>query len=192
MWARKGMSSVRKGVCFRRAGSEVSLIRGCLGRDMKTLRKKWGLVDMKGRAFLVGKRAMQKPCKNPAVGVCAVDGDALSGRGLSSHCARAQLLSPVRLFVAPGTGASQAPLFMGFPRQEYWSGLPFPSPGHLPHPKIKPASPALAGGFFTTEPPRRLIFCCCCCYIHLFTFWISHLSGNTVFVFPCLTFHSTL
>ena len=62
MWARKGMSSVRKGVCFRRAGSEVSLIRGCLSRDMKTLRKKWGLVDMKGRAFLVGKRAMQKPC----------------------------------------------------------------------------------------------------------------------------------
>ena len=42
----------------------------------------------------------------------------------------------------------QAPLSMGFPRQEYWSGLPFPSPGHLPNPGIKLASPALAGGFF--------------------------------------------
>ena len=47
-----------------------------------------------------------------------------------------------------------------FSRQEYWSGLPFPSPGDLPHPGIKPASPAslaLAGGFFTTEPPGKLI-----------------------------------
>ena len=46
---------------------------------------------------------------------------------------------------------SMAPLSMGFPRQEYWSGLPFPSPGHLPDPGIEPVSPALAGGFFTTS-----------------------------------------
>ena len=49
----------------------------------------------------------------------------------------------------------QAPLSKGFPRQEYWSGLSFPSPGDLPHPGIKPAfpvSPALAGRFFTSEP----------------------------------------
>ena len=47
---------------------------------------------------------------------------------------------------------------MSFPRQEYWSGLPFTSPGDLPDPGIKPeslTSPALAGGFFTTEPPER-------------------------------------
>ena len=44
---------------------------------------------------------------------------------------------------------------MGFPRQEYWSGLTFPSPGALPGPGIKPASPALAGGFFTTELLRK-------------------------------------
>ena len=42
---------------------------------------------------------------------------------------------------------------MGFSRQEYWSGLPFPPPGDLPNPGIKPTSPALAGGFFTAEPP---------------------------------------
>ena len=42
---------------------------------------------------------------------------------------------------------------MGFSRQEYWSGLPFPSPGDLPHPETEAVSPALAGGFFTLEPP---------------------------------------
>ena len=44
---------------------------------------------------------------------------------------------------------------MGFPRQEYWSGLPFPSPGDFPDPGIKPTSLALAGGFFTTGPPGK-------------------------------------
>ena len=53
------------------------------------------------------------------------------------------------------TVACQPPLSMGFPRQEYWSGLPFPSPGDLPNPGIHPASPALAGGFFTTKPPGK-------------------------------------
>jgi len=42
---------------------------------------------------------------------------------------------------------------MGFPRQEYWSGLPFSSPGDLPHQGFEPESPALAGRFFTAEPP---------------------------------------
>ena len=52
--------------------------------------------------------------------------------------------------------AHQATLSVGFPRQEYWSGLSFPTPGDLPDPGIKPASLvslALAGRFFTTEPP---------------------------------------
>ena len=52
-------------------------------------------------------------------------------------------LSCVQLFVTPWTIACQAPLAMGFPRQEYWSGLPFPSLGDLPDPGIKPTSPAL-------------------------------------------------
>ena len=47
--------------------------------------------------------------------------------------------------------AHQAPLFMGFSRQEYWSGLPCPPPGDLPDPGIEPTSPALAGGFLTTS-----------------------------------------
>ena len=43
----------------------------------------------------------------------------------------------------------------GISRQEYWSGLPFPSPGAVPNPGIEPASPALAGGFFTAEPSGK-------------------------------------
>ena len=66
-------------------------------------------------------------------------------------------LSCVRLFATPWTAACQASLSMGFSRQEYWSGLPFPSPGDLPHPGIEPKSPALAGRFFTTEPPGKPI-----------------------------------
>ena len=58
-------------------------------------------------------------------------------------------------FVTPGTTAHQAPLPMGFPRQEYWSGFPFPSPGDLPKPGVEPESPALAGGFLTTQPPGK-------------------------------------
>ena len=55
-------------------------------------------------------------------------------------------------FATPWTVARQAPLSMGFPRQEYWSGLPFPIPGDLPDPAIEPASPEP----FTTEPPGKL------------------------------------
>ena len=55
----------------------------------------------------------------------------------------------------PWTIAHQPPLSMGFPRQDCWSGLPFPSPGHLPNPGIDPLAPALAGGFFNTDPPGK-------------------------------------
>ena len=62
--------------------------------------------------------------------------------------------SRVQLFATPWTVACQAPLSMRFPRQEYWSRLPFLSPGNLPNPGVEPVSlmsPALAGGFFTTS-----------------------------------------
>ena len=66
-----------------------------------------------------------------------------------------QLLSRVQFFVTPRAVAQQAPLSMGFTRQEYLSGLPLPSPGDLSDPGIKPTSPALAGGFFTTKPTEK-------------------------------------
>ena len=69
--------------------------------------------------------------------------------------------SRVQLCVTPWTAAHQAPLSMGFSRQECWSELPFPSLGYLPNPGIKlasPALPALAGRFFTAEPPGKTTF----------------------------------
>ena len=63
--------------------------------------------------------------------------------------------SPVRLFVTPWTVARQALLFMGFSRQEYWSGLHCPPLRDLPNPGIELVSPARVGGFFTTEPPLQ-------------------------------------
>ena len=82
-----------------------------------------------------------------------------------------QSLSRVRTFVTPWTVACQAPLSVGFSRQEYWSGLPFPSPGDLPNPGMESGSPALAGGFFATVAPgkacvyMRARACVCVCVL---------------------------
>jgi len=65
-------------------------------------------------------------------------------------------LSRVQLFVTPWTVAHQAPPFMGFSKQEYWSGLPFPSPGDLPNPGIEPRSPTLQADTLNSEPPGKL------------------------------------
>ena len=82
---------------------------------------------------------------------------------LLNLCVHTQSLCLVQFFETPWTVAHQAPLSMGFSRQEYWSGLPCPPPGDLPDPGIEPSSlisPALAGGFFTTsttwEAPDKL------------------------------------
>ena len=63
-------------------------------------------------------------------------------------------LCHVRLCVTPWIGACQLPLSMGFSRQEYWSGLPLPSPGDLPSPGIKPRSPALQADSLLSELPE--------------------------------------
>ena len=68
------------------------------------------------------------------------------------------MLSCVLRFATLWTVVQQVPLFMGFPRQEYWSGLSFPPPGDLPHLGIEPKSPALAVGFFTTEPLGKPLY----------------------------------
>ena len=71
-------------------------------------------------------------------------------RGPSVGCSVA-----VRLFETPWTIALQAPLFRGFPKQEYWSGLPFPPPGDLPDPGIQPRSPKLQADSLPSEPPGK-------------------------------------
>ena len=65
--------------------------------------------------------------------------------------ARACVLGRVRLSATPWTVVSQAPPSMGFPRQEYWSGLPFFSPGDLPNPGIEPASPVSPASYLFTN-----------------------------------------
>ena len=67
-------------------------------------------------------------------------------------------LSRVQLFVTTWTVAHQAPPSVGFSRQEYWSGLPFPSPGDLPNPGIEPGSPALQADALPSEPTGKLYF----------------------------------
>ena len=69
----------------------------------------------------------------------------------------AGVLSCIQLFVTPWTVVHQAPLSMGFSRQEYWSGLPFPSPGDLPDPGIESRFPALQTDSLPFEPPENLI-----------------------------------
>ena len=68
-----------------------------------------------------------------------------TGKGTSRDNAHVHLLSRICFFATPWTAARQAPQSMRFPRQEYWSGLPFPSPGNLLNPGIKPMSPAWQG-----------------------------------------------
>ena len=67
-------------------------------------------------------------------------------------------LSCVPLFATPWTAAYKAPLSREFSRQEYWSGLPFPSPGDLPNPGIEPRSPALQANALPSEPPGKPFF----------------------------------
>ena len=105
----------------------------------------------------------------------------------------AQSLSYVWLFATPQTLAHQAPLFVEFPRQECWNGLPFPSPGDLSNPEVETtslASPTLAGGFFTTwaileaqEIGIGNIFRVCVCVVKNKS---NSLGGLEVISFSCL------
>ena len=91
--------------------------------------------------------------KEKLITFCENQGSVVRGWGLQLDCAVLSL-SHVQLFATSWTLARQAPLSVGFPRQEYWSGLPFPSPGGLSHPGREPASllfPAFVGEFFTTS-----------------------------------------
>ena len=93
-------------------------------------------------------RISPRPCAIPRALVCSEDDFLLL------FVVVVQSLNCVQLFATPWTVACQASLSVGFFRQEFWSGLLFPSLGDLTDPGIEPTSPTLAGGFFTTEPPE--------------------------------------
>ena len=89
-------------------------------------------------------------------------------------------LSHVRVFVIPWMVAYQAPLSTGFSRQEYWSGLPFPSPGDLPNPGIEPGCPSLQTDALPSEPPGKPL---------LLLLLLSHLSCVRLCVTPPTAAH---
>ena len=100
------------------------------------------------------------PGKNDSVDSHSILQEIFPTQGLNSHLSCLlhiyihmwKSLSRVRLFATSWTVAYQAPPSMGFSRQEYWSGLPFPSPGDLPDPGIEPGSPAFQADALTSEP----------------------------------------
>ena len=98
------------------------------------------------------------------------------------------LFSHVQLFATSRTVAHQVPLSMGFLRQEYWSGLPFPSPEDLPNPGIESKSSGLAGRFFTTESLGKPI----CVITWVFTVvkihWTVHLKTCTFYCMQIMLF----
>ena len=82
------------------------------------------------------------------------------GAGKVRKKVKVKSLSHVRLFAIPWSVVYQASLSMGFSRQEYWNGLPFPSPRDLPDPGIKPGSPALQADSLPSEPPGKWLYLC--------------------------------
>ena len=114
-----------------------------------------------------GDPALRRKChSNLASPLCSKRPD--ERRGVSSflmerRAVRSQSPSRVPRFATPWTAPRQAPLSMGFSRQEHWSGLPCPSPGELSDSGIEPSSPALQADSLPTEPPEPLAQGCCCC-----------------------------
>ena len=96
-------------------------------------------------------------------------------------CCVLSCFSHVQLFATPWTVAHQALLSLGFSRQEYWSGFPFPSPGDLPDPGIEPGSPALQADSSPPEPPGKPNF-----YLFTYAFKIYLILKNIYFI--CLIF----
>ena len=105
-----------------------------------------------------GKKERKRPRTRLGVSVATRAGTNLSVMSLGKVACVLICFGHVALFATPWTAAHQAPLSKGFPRQEYWSGLPFPMPGDLPVPGIKSVSlgsPTLADRFFTTSPSGK-------------------------------------
>ena len=117
-------------------------------------RRKW----LPTPVFLPGEFHVQRSLAGPSPWGCRIK---LTLSPLLFSCysvdkrKKVKSLNRVRFFATPWTVAYEAPPSMKFSRQEYWSVLPFPSPGDLPNPGIKPGSPALQADALLSEPPRK-------------------------------------
>ena len=117
-----------------------------------------GVGNGRGCVCVAGKGYMGTLCM--FLSFCSVTLKLLLKKKKQSLCERSlkvkvKSLSHVRLFATPWIVAHQAPLFLGFSRHDYCSGLPFPSPGDLPDPGIKPRSPVLWTDALISEPPGK-------------------------------------
>ena len=101
---------------------------------------------------------------------------------------KVKLLGSVRLFATPWGVAYQDPPSMGFSRQEYWSGLPFPSPGDLPNPGIEPGSPALRADALPSEPLGKTIFRVYIYKAELVKFYSQHFHFYITPKYTCIHF----
>ena len=106
-------------------------------------------------AAVEGEKRSQRPVR----GCCNDPGEVVTAWSTEQCrcCGRASVAKLCLTFATPWTVACQASLFMGFPRPEYWSGLPFPSPGDLPNPGMERGSPMLQVDSLPVEPPARPI-----------------------------------
>ena len=109
-----------------------------------------GTLSTYARGYLSISRVIQTPSLHGRY--CCISHSEEKARTPESERVSRPVVSSVWLFTTPWTAAHQAPLSTGFPRQEYWSGLPFPSPGDLPHPGIEPRTPALRTDSLLSEP----------------------------------------
>ena len=108
--------------------------------------------------------------------VYMVDRDQKKGKKVILHYLwKFWSFSCVQLFAIPWTVALQAPLSMEFSRQKYWSGLPFPSPGHLPNPGIKSGSPALQANSLPSESPGKPLHYLVSCKCKFFKRWSNNI-----------------
>ena len=144
------------------------------------------LLDFSCLAVLFGSVVQTPLCQHKALSrpPCAHS----RSQQLPTLCVYACVLSRVRLSVTLWVVAHQSPLCLEFSKQECWSGLPFPSPGDLPDPRIEPASPALAGGFFTTEPLGSLSVLCVVSTVYICICQSQAPSSSSHPLFPHLVF----
>ena len=143
---------------FPRAGSPVRWGTRAGSRTLFSPQR-WPLWAHWDLVFRV--RFLRKDRPYPSTSTASGDAVFLHHPFFGLHACVLRCFSRVQLFATPWTVARQSPLSVGFSRQEYWRGLPFPPPGNLPNPRIGPTSltsPEVAGGFFTTSASWKVLF----------------------------------
>ena len=126
-------------------------------RDPKMIENhyKTRLKSTKGASFPTVQKETDKRQEHSYLSAKYLSHPVKTGKRILSYSLNACMLSHGPLFATPWTIVPQAPLSMGFSRQEYWSGMPPLPSGYLADPGMGPASPALTDRFFTTEPPGK-------------------------------------